>query len=61
MDLRESYGLPPLPPTVHSYPEAVKECHKLMELTGFRKLLDHAHEVKEERAAKNKEAEEGGE
>jgi len=60
-DLRESYGLPALPPTVHSYPEAVKECHKLMELTGFRKLLDHAHEVKEERAAKNKEAEEGGE
>lgn len=58
-DLRESYGLPPLPPTVHSYPEAVEECHKLMELTGFRKLLDHANEVKQkvkEEAGKNKES-----
>lgn len=46
-DLRESYGLPPLPPTVHSYPEAVEECQKLMKITGFRKLLDHAIEVKQ--------------
>ncbi|TFF94109.1 MAG: CoB--CoM heterodisulfide reductase subunit C [Promethearchaeota archaeon] len=45
-DLRESYGLPALPPTVHSYPEAVEQCHELMEMTGFRKLLDHAREVK---------------
>jgi heterodisulfide reductase subunit C len=59
-DLRESYGLPALPPTVHSYPEAVKECHKLMELTGFRKLLDHAHAVKEKQAAESEDAE-GGE
>ncbi len=58
-DLRESYGLPSLPPTVHSYPEAVDECHKLMELTGFRKLLDHAQEVKakEKEEAKKKEEE----
>jgi heterodisulfide reductase subunit C len=57
-DLRESYGLPPLPPTVHSHPEALKECQKLMEITGFRKLLDHANEVKQkekEEAEKNKE------
>ncbi|TFG00067.1 MAG: CoB--CoM heterodisulfide reductase subunit C [Promethearchaeota archaeon] len=57
-DLRESYGLPPLPPTVHSYPEAVDECHKLMEMTGFRKLLDHAQEVK---AQERKEKEESKE
>ena len=57
-DLRESYGLPPLPPTVHSHPEALKECQKLMEITGFRKLLDHANEVKQkeqQEAEKNKE------
>jgi heterodisulfide reductase subunit C len=57
-DLRESYGLPPLPPTVHSYPKALEECQKLMEITGFRKLLDHANEVKQKEkkeAEKNKE------
>lgn len=49
--LRESYGLPPLPPTVHSYPEAVKECQTLMNEVGFRKLLDHAAKLKAERKA----------
>ncbi len=49
-DLRESYGLPPLPPTVHSYPEAVKECQELMNAVGFKKLLDNAAKLKEERA-----------
>ena len=48
-DLRESYGLPPLPPTVHSYPEAVKECQTLMKEVGFRDLLDNAERLKEER------------
>jgi heterodisulfide reductase subunit C len=52
-DLRESYGLPPLPPTVHSYPEAVKECQKLMDAIGFKKLLDHAEKLKKERAEKD--------
>lgn len=60
-DLRESYGLPPLPPTVHSHPEAVDECHELMEMTGFRKLLDHAQEVKAQEKEEQKEEEsEGG-
>ncbi|MHA1727075.1 MAG: CoB--CoM heterodisulfide reductase subunit C [Promethearchaeota archaeon] len=48
-DLRESYGLPPLPPTVHSHPEAVKECQKLMDAVGFKELLDNAKRLKEER------------
>ena len=39
-DLRVSLDLPPLPPTVHSYPEALKECQNLMKITGFRSLLD---------------------
>ena len=53
-DLRESYGLPPLPPTVHSYPEAVKECQELMNEVGFRKLMDKAGKLKEERAQQEK-------
>lgn len=46
-DQRESYGLPPLPPTVHSYPEAVEEVHTLMKLTGFRDLMDKIGKIKE--------------
>ncbi len=49
--LRESYGLPPLPPTVHSYPEAVKECQTLMNEVGFRALLDNAAKLKAKRKA----------
>jgi heterodisulfide reductase subunit C len=45
-DLRESYGLPPLPPTVHVHPEAVKECQELMKSVGFRDLLDKIEEQK---------------
>ena len=57
-DLRESYGLPPLPPTVHSYPEAVEECQNLMKAVGFRKLLDNAEKLKKERAKSEEESEE---
>jgi len=49
-DLRESYGLPPLPPTVHSYPKAVKECQDLMKSVGFIDLMENAKKLKEERA-----------
>jgi len=45
-DLRESLGLPALPPTVHSYPEAVKECQELMNSVGFKKLMDEAQKKK---------------
>jgi len=45
-DLRESYGLPPLPPTVHTHPEALKECQELMESVGFRELLDNVAKKK---------------
>ncbi len=45
-DLRVSYGLPPLPPTVHSHPEALKECQELMKLSGFRDLMDNVAEKK---------------
>ncbi|MBD3254407.1 MAG: CoB--CoM heterodisulfide reductase subunit C [Candidatus Lokiarchaeota archaeon] len=49
-DLRESYGLPPLPPTVHSHPDAVKECQTLMKEVGFKDLMDHAKKLKQKRA-----------
>lgn len=49
-DLRESYGLPPLPPTVHMHPEAVEECQELLKSVGFTELMDNAKKLKEERA-----------
>jgi hypothetical protein len=51
--------LPPLPPTVHSYPEAVKECQDLMKAVGFKDLMDNAAKLKEEKANKEKQEEEG--
>jgi len=57
-DLRESYGLPPLPPTVHTHPEALKECQELMKSSGFRELMDNVAEKKkkaQEEAERQKE------
>ncbi len=53
-DLRESYGLPPLPATVHMHPEAVKECQELMKSVGFRDLLD---KIEKQKAKEKAEAE----
>lgn len=47
-DLRESLGLPPLPPTVHTHPEAIKECQELMKSVGFTDLMDNVEKIKEE-------------
>jgi heterodisulfide reductase subunit C len=47
-DLRESYDLPPLPPTVHSYPEGVKECQNLLKSVGFTKLMENVKKKKEQ-------------
>ncbi len=56
-DLRESYGLPPLPPTVHSHPKAVKECQELMKSVGFTDLMDNAKKLKQERAKQEEQVE----
>ncbi|MHA1913115.1 MAG: CoB--CoM heterodisulfide reductase subunit C [Promethearchaeota archaeon] len=56
-DLRESYGLPPLPPTVHTHPEAVKECQELLKSVGFTELMENVIKKKEE-MAKSKQEEE---
>jgi len=37
---RLDMGLPEIPPTVHSYPEALEEVKKLFEITGFTKLVE---------------------
>ena len=52
-DLRESYGLPDLPPTVHSYPEAVKECQELLKSVGFTELMEKVKKKKDERTNAN--------
>lgn len=39
--LRESLGLPPLPPTVHSFPKALREVQKIIKKTGFDKLVGY--------------------
>ena len=56
-DLRESYGLPPLPPTVHTHPEAVKECQELMKSVGFRKLMDNIEKIKAKEKQEKEKAE----
>ncbi|MHA1931588.1 MAG: CoB--CoM heterodisulfide reductase subunit C [Promethearchaeota archaeon] len=56
-DFRESYGLPPLPPTVHSYPEAVKECQELLKSVGFIELMENAKKKKDELAKEKQEEE----
>ena len=38
-ELRESYGVSRVPPTVHAHPEAVKECQDLIESVGFDKKI----------------------
>ncbi len=39
--LREDLGLPPLPPTVQSYPKALKELQSIIKKTGFDKLVNY--------------------
>ena len=40
-DLRESYDLNPMPPTVHSHPKAVKEIQTLVKSLEFDRLVDY--------------------
>jgi heterodisulfide reductase subunit C len=58
-DLRESLGLPPLPPTVHTHPEAVEECQELMKSVGFRDLMDNVEKIKLKEKEEAEKAKEG--
>lgn len=57
--LRASYGLEPIPPTVHSHPEAVKEIQVLIEDLKFDKLVGYPPEPKpaEQKPAETKSSE----
>ncbi|WP_405268348.1 CoB--CoM heterodisulfide reductase subunit C [Methanobrevibacter sp.] len=39
--LRTKIGLPELPPTTHTYPEALEEVQKLCKITGFDELIGY--------------------
>lgn len=41
MELRKRVGLDELPPTTHSYPEALEEVQKICEATGFDDLIGY--------------------
>ena len=45
--MREELGLSPLPPTVHSYPKAVKEIQYIIKKTGFDKLVNYKESKKD--------------
>jgi heterodisulfide reductase subunit C len=47
MELRKRVGLDELPPTVHSFPEALKEVQKICEITGFNDLIGYNKETGE--------------
>ncbi|MHA1637465.1 MAG: CoB--CoM heterodisulfide reductase subunit C [Candidatus Thorarchaeota archaeon] len=39
-EMRKELGIPEIPPTVHSSEQALKDVQKIMEATGFTKLID---------------------
>lgn len=57
-ELRESVGLNPLPPTVHSFPEALKEVQTIIKELGFDELISYGEQVRAEMEKKEKELEE---
>jgi heterodisulfide reductase subunit C len=56
-NLRKSLKLTPLPPTVHSFPEAVKEIQVIVKETGFKELIAHGEAVQKELQEKAEKAE----
>ena len=53
--LRESLHLKPMPPTVHSFPEAVKEVQTILHETGFDALISNAEDLQKEMKKKDQE------
>jgi heterodisulfide reductase subunit C2 len=47
-EIRKDLGLQELPPTVHSSKKALADVQKIMERTGFKKLIEEEKEKKEE-------------
>ncbi|MBN2153741.1 MAG: CoB--CoM heterodisulfide reductase subunit C [Candidatus Lokiarchaeota archaeon] len=55
MNLRKSLKLAPIPPTVHSFPEALKEVQTIIKELKFDELIGYGEEVQKEMAKKDKE------
>nr|MDO8083898.1 CoB--CoM heterodisulfide reductase subunit C [Candidatus Sigynarchaeum springense] len=55
MNLRKSLKLQPIPPTVHSYPEALKEVQTIIKELKFDELISYGEEMQKEMAKKDKE------
>ncbi|MBD3185232.1 CoB--CoM heterodisulfide reductase subunit C [Candidatus Bathyarchaeota archaeon] len=53
-NLRKSLKLTPLPPTVHSFPEAVKEVQTIIKELKFDELIAYGEEVKKKLAEEEK-------
>ena len=47
-EIRKNLGLKEIPPTVHSSEKALADVQKIMERTGFKKLIEEDKEEKEE-------------
>jgi heterodisulfide reductase subunit C len=54
MNLRKSLKLAPIPPTVHSYPEALKEVQTIVHELKFDELIAYGEEMQKEMAKKDK-------
>lgn len=44
-EMRKELGIPEIPPTVHSSEQALKDVKKIMEATGFKKLIEGKEEA----------------
>ncbi len=47
MEMRKELGIGEIPPTVHSSEDALDQVKKIMEITGFKKLIETEREEKE--------------
>ena len=47
--MRATYGLCPIPPTTHSFPQALEDCRIIMRATGFDKMVGLPPEEKNEK------------
>ncbi len=55
MNLRKSLKLQPIPPTVHSYPDALKEIQTIVHELKFDELIGYGEEVQKEMVKREKE------
>jgi len=54
-NFRKSLKLSPLPPTVHSFPEALKEVQTIVKETGFEEMIAYGESIQKEMIKKDQE------